>query len=88
MSSRTIWFWLIAAAALFAFIKFRPVREPQSPLPVLPSFQAAAVSSIQILPKGHQLEIRAERTNDLWRLTRPISYPAQTAAIMWVPVKV
>jgi hypothetical protein len=81
MSSRTTWFWILTAAALFAFIYFIPAPAPKSPVPVLPSFQAASVSSIQILPKGHQLEIRAERTNVSWHLTRPISYPAQSAAI-------
>ena len=30
---------------------------------------------------ANALEIRADRTNDTWLLTKPITYPAQSAAI-------
>jgi hypothetical protein len=38
------------------------------------------VTSISVQLKGQKL-IRAERTNDAWRLTEPVSYPAQPASI-------
>jgi len=79
MSSKSTWFWVASAAALFAFIFFfeRHLQKPPSgPMPVLPHLAPAAVTGIQVLPKG-QLEIRAERTNGVWRLTSPIRYPAR-----------
>jgi hypothetical protein len=68
-----------AAAALFAFIflfnHFRP--HPQTgPTYLLPGFDAKAIKSVQIQPAG-QLEIRASRSNGVWRLTEPVAYPAQ-----------
>jgi hypothetical protein len=83
MNPKATWLWTAVAAALFAFIFFferhlhQPPPEPQK---VLPTLQAAAVTSIQIIPRGH-LEICAERTNSLWQLTKPIVYPAQKAGI-------
>jgi hypothetical protein len=83
MNPRTTWLWTGIAAALLAFIflfERRLHHPPAGPPKVLPALQAASVSSIRISPKG-QLEIRAERTNGLWRLTRPLTYPAQTASV-------
>ena len=40
----------------------------------------SAVTSVQVIPSG-ALEIRADRTNGMWLLTKPIAYPAQPAAI-------
>ncbi len=38
------------------------------------------MTSVHVRPAG-QLEIRAERTNASWQLTKPVSYPARTAGI-------
>ena len=50
------------------------------PAAILPDLQPAAVTSVQVFPAG-ALEIRADRTNGGWVLTKPVVYPAQTAAI-------
>jgi hypothetical protein len=98
MSSRHTWSWLLLAAGLFSFIFFyqRHVHKaPAGPGRILPNVRLAEVSSIQVRPGGAgqaQLEIRAERTNDMWQLTEPPSslhfdtnawlpYPAQAASI-------
>ena len=83
MNSKTTGIWFVIAAALFAFIfvfehYLRPVVA--GPTPLLPYLRPAAVTSVQVFQAG-ALEIRADRTNGVWFLTRPVSYPAQTAAI-------
>ena len=83
MSSRHTWFWLLLALGLFSFIFFyqRHVRNiVPAPSPVLPGFNSALVTRLQVRPMD-QLEIRAERTNGSWILTAPIDYPAQTVSI-------
>jgi hypothetical protein len=83
MNSKTTGIWFTLAAALFALIYiFQHFLRPASAaLPrILPELRPAAATSLQIIPSG-ALEIRADRTNDTWLLTRPISYPAQVAAI-------
>jgi len=75
--------WAVIAAGLLAFILFveRNFRQPSlMPDRVLPGFSADAVTSISLLPAG-QREIRAERTNGVWQLTKPISYPASAVAV-------
>jgi hypothetical protein len=83
MNSKNTWFWLFVAAALFTFIYafehfFRPV--PVEPFAILTDLQPATVTSVQVIP-ANALEIRADRTNDTWFLTKPVQYPAQSAAI-------
>ena len=83
MNARNTFFWLAIAAVLFiatlAHQRFgRP--PPAGPVRVLPALKAAAVTSISVQIKGQKL-IRAERTDDTWRLTEPVSYPAQSASI-------
>ena len=71
------------AAGLFASILLlnRYLRPPVvSTIDILPGLQAAAVTSVQVIPAG-ALEIRADRTNGSWLLAKPISYPAQSAAV-------
>lgn len=83
MKSNNTWLWFVVATILFAFIFFFERHlHPSATLPasILPQLQIPAVTSVQIIPAG-ALEIRADRTNNAWRLTKPISYPAQTAAI-------
>jgi hypothetical protein len=83
MNSKTTGIWFVFASALLAFIfvfehYLRPVMA--GPAPLLPGFRAASVTSVQVFPAG-VLEISAGRTNSGWVLTRPVSYPAQAAAI-------
>jgi hypothetical protein len=82
MNRKNTWVWFIVAALLFAVIVFeRSTHQPDTgPAPVLSNLKASAVTNIQVFPAG-QLEIRAERTNAAWQLTKPIAYPAQAAAI-------
>jgi hypothetical protein len=83
MNPRNTWFWTGIAAALFLFIYCfeRHLHQPPAgPPKVLPAFQPGAVRSLGIIPKG-QLEIRADRTNGQWRLTRPFHYPAMAARV-------
>jgi hypothetical protein len=82
MNSKTTSIWFAIAAALLAFIfifehYLRPVVA--GPVPLLPNLRPAAVTGVQVFPGG--LEISAARTNGAWVLTKPVSYPAQTAAI-------
>ena len=74
---------VVFAAALFAFIFFfeRHVHPPEPvAIRVMPDFKAAEVTTVQIQLAG-QLEIRAERTNGSWQLTKPLVYPAQSLAV-------
>ncbi len=83
MNYRNTWFWVAVAAVLFAFILlFHPTKPkaPSGPAKVLPGLKAAAVTAVEVMPKG-KLEIRVDRTNDTWQLTRPLPYPAQSASI-------
>jgi hypothetical protein len=83
MNSKTTGIWFAIAAALFALIYFfqhflRPAAVESSS--ILPELRPAAVTSVQVIPSG-ALEIRADRTNGGWQLTKPIAYPAQPATI-------
>ena len=78
MNSKSTWVWITLAAVLGASIfgveKFG--RNPPAVLVALvPGLRADKVTSVQFAPAG-QLEIRANRTNGVWRLAKPISYPA------------
>jgi hypothetical protein len=80
MNSKTTGIWFVIAAALLAFIfvfehYLRPVVA--RPAPLLPNLRPAAVTSVQVFPAG----VSADRTNGGWILTKPVSYPAQAAAI-------
>ncbi len=80
MASRNTWLWVTLAIGLFAFVWFferhwsAPVSGP--PL-VLPGLKTEAVTSVQV----RQLDLRAERVNGGWQLTRPLRYPARAGAI-------
>jgi hypothetical protein len=83
MNPRSTWNWIIVAVALFAFIFLfeRHQRKPTTaPQPVLPQIKSSSVTSVLARPAG-QLEVRADRTNDTWTLTRPVTYPAQSVAV-------
>ncbi|TSA40434.1 MAG: DUF4340 domain-containing protein [Verrucomicrobiales bacterium] len=83
MNSKSTWIWITLAAVLGAAI-FGVEKFGRKPAPelvaLIPGFRAADVTSVQFTPAG-QLEIRAIRTNGMWRLVKPISYPAQAASI-------
>jgi hypothetical protein len=83
MNSRTTGIWFAIAALLFALIFARQhFLRPAAPesSSILPELRPANVTSVQVIPSG-ALEIRASRTNHAWRLTKPVVYPAQSAAI-------
>ena len=82
MNSKTTGIWLVLAAALFgAVVAVRHYQHPVAAIAeVLPDLEPAKVSAIQIVP-ANTLEIRAERTNQIWQLTKPMIYPAQPVAI-------
>src|ERR1017187_3812274 len=83
MNSKTTGIWFTIAAALFALIfVFERFLRPAAPEPsrILPELRPPAVTGVQVIPSG-ALEIRADRTNGAWLLTKPITYPAQPAAI-------
>ncbi|HNQ72067.1 MAG TPA: DUF4340 domain-containing protein [Verrucomicrobiota bacterium] len=83
MNTKSTWVWFTLAAILFAAVlgveKYWR-QPPPAVVPVLPNFHAAAVNSVQYTPPG-QLEIRADRTNGVWQLVKPIVYPAQKAGL-------
>jgi len=83
MNSKTTGIWFAIAALLFAVIfalhRFLRPAAPESSC-ILPELRPANVTSIQVIPSG-ALEIRATRTNNAWLLTKPVVYPAQSAAI-------
>lgn len=71
------------AAALFGVIVFHhkhPRQAVAAPARLLPDLQAAQVSAVQVRPSGAE-EIRVERTNNAWRMTAPVSYPAESERI-------
>ena len=83
MNSKSTWVWITIAAVLLAAVvgveKFWR-QEPPGLVALLPGFKAADVTSVQYIPAG-QLEIRADRTNRIWQLVKPITFPAQSASI-------
>jgi hypothetical protein len=83
MNSKTTGIWFLIAAVLLALIFiFEHFLQPSAAEPsrILPELRPPAVTSVQVIPSG-ALEIRADRTNGAWLLTKPIVYPAQPAAI-------
>jgi hypothetical protein len=82
MNSKTTGIWFVIAAALFAFVLFweHHAHGPAAAANILPGLKPSTVTSIEIFPAG-ALEICAVRTNGNWQLTKPVIYPAQTAAI-------
>jgi hypothetical protein len=88
MNWKPTWVLLTAAAVVFAFIALveYPIRQErlrQASRFVLPGLEAATVTNIEIQPWG-QPAIHVQRTgrhSHDWRLTQPISYPAQSELI-------
>jgi hypothetical protein len=83
MNSKTtaIWFVIASSLAVFIFVFQHWLRPASGEASViLPGFQPAAATSIQIIPPD-ALEIRADLTNGVWKLSKPVVYPAQSTAI-------
>jgi hypothetical protein len=83
MKRKNTFVWFVVAAGLFAVIIFLDhYLRPPATLNgnILPGLQPASVTSVQVIPAG-ALEILANRTGGSWLLTRPLSYPAQAAAV-------
>ncbi|HUZ06428.1 MAG TPA: DUF4340 domain-containing protein, partial [Candidatus Paceibacterota bacterium] len=83
MNTKSTWIWFVVAATLAAFIFIfqHYLRPPENVAgPIFPGLQPSQVTSIQIIPSV-PLEIRADRVNGSWLLSKPFSYPAQSAAI-------
>jgi hypothetical protein len=88
MTWRSTGILLTVAAVLFAFVWLveRPVRLERlkdADHSALPGFDPELVNTISIKPRGAD-DIHAARlggTNDSWQLTKPIPYPAESAAI-------
>lgn len=82
MNSSGTWRLFLAAIALFAFIYFvesRPDKSKEAGIPNrIFSLQPGQVSGVEIMLSNQVL--RAERTNDSWRLITPF-YPAQGTPI-------
>ncbi|MGP8200106.1 MAG: DUF4340 domain-containing protein [Limisphaerales bacterium] len=88
MNWKSTWILLAATAVLFAFIWLvdRPIRQArlrEASRVILRGVDPASVNSIEIKPRGlDEIHVvRQGRSNDLWQLTQPISYPAQAAPI-------
>ena len=82
MNSKTTWRLFILAIGLFAFIWFkelrgRPAASSAGAL-VFPKLAASSVTGVEVQTTNYF--VKAERTNDTWRLTRPF-YPAQSTPI-------
>src|SRR4051812_20644374 len=83
MSSKTTWRLFLSAIALFAFIVFVDRRHGDGKsvgeqAQVFPKLAPATVNGVEI--QSTNVTLRAEKTNDTWRLTRPF-YPAQSTPI-------
>ncbi|MGA2749348.1 MAG: DUF4340 domain-containing protein [Verrucomicrobiota bacterium] len=86
MNWKPTWVLLAAVAVALAFIVFveHPAREErllQASRLVLPGLDPASVTNIEVQPWGQPM-VRAQRSDQgLWRLTQPVSYPAQRERI-------
>jgi Domain of unknown function (DUF4340) len=83
MNTKSTWTWLLVAMMLFAAIYVLDrFMQPSaaSTQSVLPALQPSAVTSLTVIPAG-ALEICAVRTNHSWLLAKPVTYPAQPAAV-------
>ena len=80
MNTRTTWTLVTLAAALFALIWFveRPLRIRASAdvsRQIFRGLDPTKVNEIQVRSVG-QVEVRLEKTNNVWRITRPIQFRA------------
>lgn len=82
MKPKNTWLLVVLAVGLFAFIwLLEPRLRPPPPGPrrvMTPAIKPAEVTSIQIESKG---QVRVERTNGAWVMTKPLVYPVKSAAV-------
>jgi hypothetical protein len=83
MNSKSTVLWLLLAVVLATTIwisghYFQPGVTGASPL--FAGLRTARVTGVQVIPAGGR-EISVTRTNQAWRLEKPLVYPAQAAAI-------
>lgn len=84
MNFKRTWFWFFLAAGLFAFIFFFQRHRPAPAVSsnrILPELKRPAVTALQLTVRGQPADLRVERTNDSWQLTKPLAYPAQSANV-------
>ena len=83
MNPKNTWLWVLVVAGLFTVIflhdRFSP-RPETGPAKLLPGFESASVTSVEILP-ANQRSLRVERVKDVWQLTQPVNFPARAAAV-------
>src|SRR5512147_961455 len=83
MNKRSLYVWLSVAICFGVLVLvqhrygLQPAPRPQK---ILRGLSAQDVTTLQIRPHG-QLEIKAVRTNQAWRLVEPFDYPAQSYLI-------
>jgi hypothetical protein len=83
MKSKTTALWFVIAVTLAAAIwlldtYFQPDAMGEKPL--IAGLRADRVTQIRVIPSGAR-EISVTRTNQTWLLEKPMTYPAQAAAI-------
>lgn len=81
MNWRPTWVLLAAAAVLLAFIVLieHPMREQrlrQVSRLILPGLNPAAITNIEIHPRGQPVIVAQRGNGGRWRLVQPVSYPA------------
>src|SRR5438093_3282966 len=85
MNYKATFYLSVLAVSVFAYIfiferhTLDTEQQAERGLRLFPDFDRGNVSSAEII--GSNSVIRVERTNEQWRLTRPIIYPAQSALI-------
>src|SRR2546421_2074696 len=85
MRWKTTWVLLLSAVLVFGLIYFVDPRfsrtgEPPPAPSALVSIKPEEITAIQVR-RTNQFLLRAERTNQSWTITDPISYPAQSEII-------
>jgi hypothetical protein len=88
MNWKPTWVLLAVAAVLFAFIvlvdqPLRRQRELQASRVILPGFEPALVTNIEIHPWGQSIiqAVRQSAPGNAWRLLQPVSYPAESQLV-------
>jgi hypothetical protein len=84
MKSKTTALWFVIALVLAGSVWLSQTyfqHAPPAPASLLPGLRAAEVTAIQVSPAGTH-EIAVVRTNQTWLLTEPVTYPADSAAIV------
>src|SRR5216117_1002166 len=86
MNSKSTFWLMVVALGLGAYIflferhTLNTEERAQQAAKLFPDFDPAKVASVEILRSNNVKFIRAERSNDHWRLVQP-AYPAQSTAI-------